>query len=491
MRSYFLIALLLLLLTNINIHAVPSPVKSFDFKALDAHPTWGKKNLLNKCTISSIEPPHPCVEFTNASISSITHPIPIYSRERYDGKGIHVWLGDYIDEESSRVLEVVIKEIVLYTPQQRYFYEKENQEEFELLRRESRIARMLHGHPNILGYSKARISPDRKGVYVILEFCEKSDLDEIYFGDRDIPNPKSEEYKNIPQGWFQRIEAASDSMSLSSSLSSSLMRRSRFSDVPPLPSSSSSASSPKGAPRHSSSPPSSQIVPTWGSLASSHMNNNDGGETETSKPWPIYSAEELNDHFFCYFYQLVQGIKHMHHHGVVHRDLKLMNVLVNERGVVKIADFGNANDQLADTSTLSSMLGGTVGYFPPEVWRLGSSPTLKSNAEERLERNEYDQRTMDIWAIGIMYYQLRTNSLYGPWGTTNPEYDHLGYSDFEYYANNGLDEFELGSEERAFLEKMLAVNVKDRYVISDIEVDKWFKGNVANSCPAWIMSLYE
>jgi serine/threonine protein kinase len=43
-----------------------------------------------------------------------------------------------------------------------------------------------------------------------------------------------------------------------------------------------------------------------------------------------------------YLKQLVHGIKHIHNHGLCHKDLKLENVLFDEHFNIKIADFGFA-----------------------------------------------------------------------------------------------------------------------------------------------------
>jgi cyclin-dependent kinase 12/13 len=41
--------------------------------------------------------------------------------------------------------------------------------------------------------------------------------------------------------------------------------------------------------------------------------------------------------------QLLSGLQHCHEHGVLHRDIKPSNLLIDKKGVLKIADFGLAN----------------------------------------------------------------------------------------------------------------------------------------------------
>eukprot|EP00126_Sphaerothecum_destruens_P007955 Sdes_comp20040_c1_seq1m12853 len=63
--------------------------------------------------------------------------------------------------------------------------------------------------------------------------------------------------------------------------------------------------------------------------------------------------------------QILKAIAFMHDHNIVHRDMKLENILLTHEGSVKISDFGFATF-LKPSDTLSELLG-TPGYFSPEL----------------------------------------------------------------------------------------------------------------------------
>jgi serine/threonine-protein kinase len=67
--------------------------------------------------------------------------------------------------------------------------------------------------------------------------------------------------------------------------------------------------------------------------------------------------------------QIADALAHAHSHGVVHRDVKPSNVLLERGTVVKVTDFGIAHSTESETITDPGAVVGTVGYLSPEQLR--------------------------------------------------------------------------------------------------------------------------
>lgn len=92
--------------------------------------------------------------------------------------------------------------------------------------------------------------------------------------------------------------------------------------------------------------------------------------------------------------QLTEGISHAHKSYIIHRDLKPQNIMIEDNGLVKIADFGIAIALNAAQLTQTNSVMGSVHYLPPEQAG-GHKATIKS----------------DIYSLGIMFYELLTGVL--------------------------------------------------------------------------------
>ena len=90
--------------------------------------------------------------------------------------------------------------------------------------------------------------------------------------------------------------------------------------------------------------------------------------------------------------QLCDGLREAHHAGIVHRDIKPRNILLDMRGRVKILDFGIAKLTQAPEITLKGETLGTLHYLSPE--QIG---------------NEHVDRRSDIFSLGIVLYEMLTS----------------------------------------------------------------------------------
>jgi polo-like kinase 1 len=91
----------------------------------------------------------------------------------------------------------------------------------------------------------------------------------------------------------------------------------------------------------------------------------------------------------CYTQQVINALKYLHSHRVIHRDLKLGNLFLNDKMQIKLGDFGLATKLDFDGEKKRTICG-TPNYIAPEV--------LEGRAGHSYE--------VDIWSLGVILYTL-------------------------------------------------------------------------------------
>ncbi|HEV3312712.1 MAG TPA: protein kinase [Chloroflexota bacterium] len=87
--------------------------------------------------------------------------------------------------------------------------------------------------------------------------------------------------------------------------------------------------------------------------------------------------------------QVLDGLAYAHAHGLIHRDIKPQNILVNREGIAKLADFGIAKAADNSSATQTAVILGSAHYFSPEQAQ-GDRVTAQS----------------DIYSVGVVLYEI-------------------------------------------------------------------------------------
>ena len=171
-----------------------------------------------------------------------------------------------------------------------------------------------------------------------------------------------------------------------------------------------------------------------------------------------------------FFKQLCEGLKYLHDNNIIHRDLKLENILLNYESLsvidkidyfncnykdctIKICDFGLSKKEISGVSFL-----GTPFYIAPEVI---SNKLLK-------EKKHYSQK-VDIWGLGIILYELITGKT--PFEGISNNFTYENTFKGVYYLNKNI---KISSECLMLINSCLRYNPINRLSIDQILLHPFF-----------------
>jgi tRNA A-37 threonylcarbamoyl transferase component Bud32 len=104
--------------------------------------------------------------------------------------------------------------------------------------------------------------------------------------------------------------------------------------------------------------------------------------------------------------QICQALQYAHEQGIIHRDIKPENILLDKKGLVKIADFGIAK---------------LMGQEPQNISLTGAADVVGTPhymAPEQIEKPQTVDQRADIYSLGVVFYEMLTGEL--PLGNFQP-----------------------------------------------------------------------
>ena len=151
-------------------------------------------------------------------------------------------------------------------------------------------------------------------------------------------------------------------------------------------------------------------------------------------------------------YEICSAMKHVHSKNIIHRDLKMANILINLKKHVKICDFGIAKGIDLETYTSLTHGVGTLAFMAPEIF------------DENIKYNE----KVDVYSFGVILFFILTKGKM-PKFLKKEKYESLSLP-------NSINElscsiikrcWSLSPEERPSFEEILNLTVSNNFMLID------------------------
>lgn len=159
---------------------------------------------------------------------------------------------------------------------------------------------------------------------------------------------------------------------------------------------------------------------------------------------------------------MCHAVRHCHRKGIIHRDIKLDNVLLDDEDVCKLCDFG-VSRKISPSERISEQCG-TPAYLAPEIVRDQGYSGFKA----------------DVWSLGVLLFVLSTGKMPFRAATVEELNSAILIGKFEFPKH-----VDLGEDLRDLIEKMLVVDVRNRISSAQVYQHRWCRlkqeGSVSES----------
>lgn len=158
------------------------------------------------------------------------------------------------------------------------------------------------------------------------------------------------------------------------------------------------------------------------------------------------------------FAQLVSGVSYLHRKKIIHRDLKLENLLLDRHRNVIITDFGFANNFSARSNDLMATSCGSPCYAAPELV---------------VQDGMYVGAAVDVWSCGVILYAMLAGYLPFDDDPANPDGDNINML-YKYIMATPLSFPDyVTAEPRSLLLRMLVPDPAKRATLDEVMAHPW------------------
>ena len=151
------------------------------------------------------------------------------------------------------------------------------------------------------------------------------------------------------------------------------------------------------------------------------------------------------------FKQIIEGIGYIHSKSILHRDIKLDNILLDGKGKVKIADFGVSKS--VKKGEVMYEQSGTPAYIAPEIIRDKGYKGFKA----------------DLWSAGVVLYALLTGTV--PFKANNMKDLHQQILNARYNMKE-----DISPDAQNLIRGLLNIDPKKRLSVNQVLQHKWMNG---------------